>query len=148
MKTYSPKPADITHQWFLVDARGQTLGRLASNLATILQGKHKAGYAAHMNQGDIVVVINAADIKVTGNKLTDKKYYHHTGYPGGIKEISLEKQLAKDPAWVLQHAVAGMLPKNRLAAERLKNLKVYAGSDHAHGGQTPTNLSFDMKGDK
>ncbi len=140
MKTYTPKASEITRDWYIVDAKGQTLGRLASQLATVLQGKHKAAYAPHLDSGDIIVVVNAAQIKVTGNKLEDKKYYHHTGYPGGIKEASLGQKMDQDPAWVLRHAVAGMLPKNRLADERLKNLKIYADNDHAHGGQTPKPL--------
>lgn len=143
MKTYSPKAAEISHSWYLVDANGQTLGRLSSKLAHVLQGKHKPSYAAHLNSGDIVVVINAANIKVTGNKLEDKKYYHHSGYPGGIKEASLAEKLAKDPAWVIENAVRGMLPKNRLSDIRMANLKVYAGSDHPHAGQQPVELKLD-----
>jgi len=143
MKTYSPKPTEITHAWYLVDAKDQTLGRLASRIATVLQGKHKPGYAAHLDSGDIVVVINAAQIKVTGNKLEDKKYYRHSGYPGGIKEASLAEKMAQDPAWVIQNAVRGMLPKNRLSDVRMEHLKVYAGKDHPHAGQTPTELNLD-----
>lgn len=142
MKTYSPKLAEISHSWYLVDAKDQTLGRLASNLATILQGKHKAGYAPHLDGGDIVVVINADLVKVTGNKLEDKKYYHHSGYPGGIKEATLAEKMAKDSTWVIKHAVGGMLPKNRLTDNRLSRLKIYAGNDHPHAGQTPVHLSF------
>lgn len=142
MKTYSPKLAEISHAWYLVDAKDQTLGRLSSNLATILQGKHKPGYAPHLDGGDIVVVVNADLIKVTGNKLEDKKYYHHSGYPGGIKEATLAEKMTKDPTWVIKHAVAGMLPKNRLADDRLSRLKVYVGNDHPHSGQTPKPLSF------
>ena len=147
MKTYSPKPSEITHIWYLVDAKDQTLGRLASRLATILQGKHKPGYAAHLDLGDIIVVINAKAIKVTGNKLEDKKYYRHSGYPGGISEATLGEKMAKDPAWVIENAVRGMLPKNRLSDVRMEHLKVYAGKDHPHAGQTPTELKFE-KGDK
>lgn len=142
MKTYSPKATEITRQWYIVDAKDQTLGRLASQLATILQGKQKPGYATHIDGGDFIVVINASNIKVTGNKLEDKKYYHHSGYPGGIKEASLAQAMTKDPAWVIKHAVEGMLPKNRLADNRLARLKVYAGSDHPHDPQTPTPLTF------
>jgi len=142
MKTYSPKAAEISRSWYLVDAKDQTLGRLATHLATILQGKQKPGYASHLDGGDFIVVINASQIKVTGNKLEDKKYYHHSGYPGGIKEASLAERMSKDPTWVIKHAVQGMLPKNRLADNRLARLKVYAGSDHPHDGQTPTPLNF------
>lgn len=143
MKTYSPKPTEITHAWYLVDAKGQTLGRMASRIAVILQGKHKPGYAAHLDSGDIIVVINAKDIKVTGNKLEDKKYYHHSGYPGGIREATLAEKMAKDPTWVIQNAVKGMLPKNRLNDVRMEHLKVYAGKDHPHAGQTPVELKLD-----
>ena len=142
MKTYSPKAHEISRSWYLVDAKDQTLGRLASHLATVLQGKQKPGYASHIDGGDFIVVINAADIKVTGNKLEDKKYYHHSGYPGGIKEASLAERMAKNPAWVIEHAVAGMLPKNRLVDGRLARLKVYSGAEHPHAGQTPSPLTF------
>ncbi len=146
MKTYSPKAASITHDWYLVDASGQTLGRLSSLLAHYLQGKHKPGYAPHLDGGDIVVVTNASKLVVTGNKLEDKRYYHHSGYPGGLTETVLKDKLAEDPAWVLQHAVAGMLPKNRLASDRLNRLKVYAGSEHPHAGQQPKVLELAKKG--
>lgn len=145
MKTYTPRASELTHQWFIVDAKDQVLGRLASNLALYLQGKHKAGYATHLDGGDFVVVINASKIKITGNKLEDKKYYHHSGYPGGIKEASLAEKMAKDPTWVIQNAVRGMLPKNRLASDRMNRLKVYAGSENPHGGQTPKTLTFDKE---
>ena len=141
MKTYSPKLAEIKHDWYLVDASGQTLGRLASQLAHYLQGKHKPGYAPHLDSGDVIVVINAAKVVVTGNKLEDKRYYHHSGYPGGLTEIVLGDKLSTDPAWVISHAVRGMLPKNRLVDGRLNRLKVYAGSDHPHFGQTPQTLA-------
>ncbi|HSX15064.1 MAG TPA: 50S ribosomal protein L13 [Candidatus Saccharimonadales bacterium] len=145
MKTYSPKASEISRTWYLVDAKDQVLGRLASHLAMFLQGKHKPGFAAHLDSGDFVVVINASKIKLTGNKLEDKTYYHHSGYPGGIKETSLKQKMAQDPSWVIKHAVAGMLPKNRLSDDRLKRLKVYASSQHLHAGQTPVPLSFDTK---
>jgi large subunit ribosomal protein L13 len=145
VKTYSPKLAEIKHDWYLVDASGQTLGRLASQLAIILQGKHKPEFSNHLDGGDVVVVINAAKIKVTGKKLTDKKYYHHSGYPGGIKETTLEQRLAKDPGWVISHATGGMLPKNRLQDGRLARLKVYAGPDHPHEGQQPKELKLRSK---
>jgi large subunit ribosomal protein L13 len=142
MKTYSPKSADLTHEWYLLDASGQTLGRLASFVAIRLMGKHKAGFAAHVDGGDNVVVINAAQIKITGNKLENKKYYHHSGYPGGIKEQSLSDLIQKNPDAVIVQAVKGMLPKNRLLDDRLRRLKVYAGSEHAHAGQTPKPLTM------
>lgn len=142
MKTYNLK-AKVEPKWLLVDADGQTLGRLASRIATILMGKDKAHYTPHMLSGDVVVVINAAKIKVTGKKLTDKIYYSHSGYPGGIKSISLEEQLHKDPTKVITHAVKGMLPKNKLAAEMLKNLKVYPLSEHPHSGQAPKPIKLE-----
>jgi len=123
-KTYSPKPAELTHEWFVVDAAGATLGRLSTIIAATIMGKHKVRYSAHLDCGDNVVVINAAQISVTGSKLTDKKYYHHSGYPGGIKETTLEALLEKHPTRALEHAVAGMVPKNRLHDERMKRLKV------------------------
>ena len=137
MKTYSPKPAELTHEWYLLDADGQTLGRLATQVATLLLGKHKPQFAPHIDCGDNVVVINAAKINVTGNKLEAKKYYRHSGYPGGIKDTSLAALLEKNPALVIENAVAGMLPKNRLQDDRLYRLKVYAGSEHPHVGQNP-----------
>ena len=140
IKTYSPKPADITHEWYLVDAEGQTLGRLATMLATRVLGKHKPLYSAHVDCGDNIVVINAEKITVTGNKLEGKKYYHHSGYPGGIKETDLATLLRKDPAAVIEKAVAGMLPKNKLHDDRMARLKVYSGAEHPHAGQTPKPL--------
>jgi large subunit ribosomal protein L13 len=137
MKTYSAKPTEVTRLWHLVDAKDHTLGRLASEVASLLTGKHKPMYTAHIDCGDNVVVVNAANIRVTGSKLTDKSYFHHSGYPGGIKEISLESQLSKDPTEVIRHAVKGMLPSNRLTDDRLKRLKVYATADHAHDPQMP-----------
>jgi large subunit ribosomal protein L13 len=142
MKTYSAKPTEVTRAWYEVDAKDQTLGRLATEIATRLTGKHKPMYTSHIDCGDNVVVINAAYIKVTGNKLADKKYYHHSGYPGGIKEISLEAQMAKDPTEVIRHAVAGMLPKNRLTDDRLNRLKIYPASQHPHNPQQPQKLEL------
>lgn len=142
MKTHSLSAKAIQNQWFIVDANGVVLGRLASVLAQRLMGKHKADYSAHLSMGDAIVVINAANIKVTGAKLEDKVYYHHTGYPGGIKEIALKDLLAKDPTEVIRHAVKGMLPKNRLQDVRLGNLKIYAGSEHPHEAQKPTKLEI------
>ncbi len=139
-KTYNQKPAEVDAKWYLVDASGQTLGRLATQLATILAGKHKPTYTPHVVGGDVVVVVNASKIKVTGNKLADKQYYRHSGYPGGIKQINLSDQLKKHPERVIEHAVAGMLPKNKLQAVMLHNLKVFAGPEHSHEGQKPEKL--------
>jgi len=140
IKTYSAKPTEVTRDWYIIDASGETLGRLATLIATHLTGKHKAMYTTHIDCGDTVVVINAAQIKVTGNKLQDKKYYRHSGYPGGIKEVSLDKVMQTHPERAIISAVTGMLPKNRLQAERLKRLKVYAGSEHPHAPQSPKEL--------
>ena len=140
IKTYSAKPTEVTRDWYIVDASGQTLGRLATLIATHLSGKHKAMYTSHIDCGDNVVVINAAQIVVTGNKLQDKKYYRHSGYPGGIKEVTLEKVMQTHPERAITNAVTGMLPKNRLQAERLKRLKVYAGAEHPHAPQSPKPL--------
>ncbi len=145
MKTYSLKTAKATQDWYIIDAKGQTLGRLATQIARLLTGKNKPSYTPHVVGGDIVVVINSAKIEVTGQKLTDKIYYHHTGYPGGIREISLRDQLVKDPNAVIEHAVAGMLPKNKLQAQMLKNLKVYATSEHPHAPQNPTLIEMEKK---
>ena len=139
-KTYSPKPQELTHDWYLVDASNYNLGRLATLAATYLMGKHKVQFSAHLDCGDNVVIINAANVKVTGNKLEDKKYYRHSGYPGGIKEIDLATLLQNNPAKVIEHAIAGMLPKNRLQDERMRRLKVYAGTEHPHAGQNPKPL--------
>jgi large subunit ribosomal protein L13 len=140
IKTYSAKPTEVTRDWYIVDAAGQTLGRLATQIAGYLTGKHKPMYTAHIDTGDVVVVINAAQVKVTGNKLADKKYYRHSGYPGGIKETSLEKIMETAPQRAIEYAVRGMLPKNRLTAERMKRLKVYATAEHPHGPQQPKEL--------
>lgn len=137
LKTYSPKPSEITHDWFLIDAEGKTLGRLATLAATYLLGKHKPQFSPHMDCGDNVVIINAAKIVVTGNKLEDKKYYRHSGYPGGIKETSLANVMSRNPAVAIETAIKGMLPKNRLTDDRLHHLKVYAGAEHPHAGQSP-----------
>lgn len=135
MKTFSLKPQNTKSQWVEIDASNKTLGRLATDVATRLMGKDKPEYTPHVVCGDKVIVINCAKIKVTGNKLTDKMYYSHSGYPGGIKEISLKDLMIKDPTHVVRHAVKGMLPKNKLAAEMLKNLKLHVGESHNHGAQ-------------
>lgn len=140
LKTYTAKLAEINHDWILIDANGQTLGRLSTLIATRLMGKHKPQYSPHLDMGDNIVVINAAKIAVTGNKLEAKKYYHHSGYPGGIKEINLADQLHKHPTRVLEAAVRGMLPKNRLQDVRMARLKLYATSEHPHDPQKPTKL--------
>ena len=141
-KTYSPKPAELTHDWYIVDAQGQTLGRLAAELASRLMGKHKPQYSPHLDCGDNIVVINADKIAVTGNKLAAKKYYRHSGYPGGIKETNLADLMERKPTAALERAVKGMLPKNRLQDDRLSRLKLYAGSEHPHAPQTPKPLEF------
>lgn len=140
MKTYSVKRADIQQEWFVVDATGQNLGRLATKIATILHGKHKPVFSPGMDVGDFVIVINAGKVVVTGNKLEDKKYYRHSLYPGGLKETSLTKMLATHPTRVIEFAVRGMLPKNRLGRAMIKKLKVYAGDTHPHAAQKPTPL--------
>lgn len=137
-KTYVPKSGDITHEWKLVDANGQNLGRLATQLASMLLGKDKPTFTPGVDTGDFVVVVNAEKIVVTGNKLEDKYYYRHSGYPGGLKEIKLRDQLAKHPDRVIKQAVWGMLPKSRYGRKIFKKLKVYAGPDHPHNAQHPT----------
>jgi len=141
-KTYVTKPADVEHNWVVIDAQGQTLGRLASKIATLLKGKHKPIYSPHVDCGDYVVVINAEKIHVTGRRMDQKIYYHHTGYPGGIKEIGLRQQLDKYPDRVIKSAVKGMLPKNVLGRQMLRKMKVYAGSDHPHQAQQPKPLEL------
>jgi len=136
-KTYVPKTGDITHDWILVDANGQNLGRLATRIANILLGKNKPTFTPGVDTGDYVIVVNAERITVTGNKLEDKIYYRHSGYPGGLKQISLKDQLAKHPDRVIRQAVWGMLPHHRLGRQIIKKLKVYAGPDHPHDSQQP-----------
>ncbi len=142
MKTFSAKPAEVQHDWFVVDASGRTLGRLATEIARRLRGKHKPIYTPHVDTGDYIVVVNAAKIRVTGNKLKDKLYQHHTGYIGNLKTINLEDLLAKAPDQVIQKAVKGMLPKNKLGAAMLRKLKVYGGPDHNHAAQQPQLLDI------
>lgn len=142
MRTYSPKHSELNHDWFIVDASGKTLGRMATEIAHRLRGKHKPEYAPHVDNGDYVVVINAEKVKVTGNKAADKIYHSHTGYPGGIKSISFEKLLEKAPERTIQSAVKGMLPKNPLGRQMFKKLKVYSGSDHPHVAQQPKILQI------
>ncbi len=142
MKTYSAKPNAVAQEWFVVDAAGKTLGRLASELAHRLRGKHKPEYTPHVDTGDYIVVVNAEKIHVTGKKATGKIYHHHTGYPGGLKSISFEKLIDKAPERVIQSAVKGMLPRNSLGRAMFKKLKVYAGSDHPHASQQPKELNI------
>ena len=136
-KTYIPKKNEISNEWVLVDAKDQNLGRLATLIASILLGKNKPNFTPGVETGDYVVVINACEIKVTGNKLDDKVYYHHTGYPSGIKSITLRQQLSKYPERVIRSAVWGMLPHNKFGRSLIKKMKVYAGPEHPHAGQAP-----------
>ena len=135
MKTYSAKPADITRKWYVVDASETTLGRISTEVAQLLTGKKKPIFTHHVDCGDYVIVINADQLRVTGQKTTDKMYYHHTGFPGGIKSRSLKEQQVIDPTKVIETAVRGMLPVNKLRDGRLKRLKVYVGSEHGHEAQ-------------
>jgi large subunit ribosomal protein L13 len=137
MKTYAVKASEIDRQWWVVDASDQTLGRLATRIATLLEGKHKPIYSPHIDTGDHVVVVNATRIKVTGDKLLQKRYYRHSGYPGGFKEESLQALMARRPELVIERAVKGMLPQNRLGRAMLKKLKVYGGAEHPHQAQQP-----------
>ncbi|MCW5863780.1 MAG: 50S ribosomal protein L13 [Anaerolineae bacterium] len=137
MKTYVTKPADVERAWYVVDAEGQTLGRLASSVATVLRGKHKPIYSPSVDCGDYVIVVNADKIAVTGRRLEQKRYYRHSLYIGGLKEISLRDQLQQHPERVIESAVRGMLPKNALGRKMFKKLKVYAGGEHPHAAQMP-----------
>jgi large subunit ribosomal protein L13 len=138
MKTYVATPRDRQRDWYVVDAEGKTLGRLATQIADALRGKRKPEYTPHCDTGDFVVVVNAAKIRVTGNKLNDKLYYRHSGYPGGLRTRTLADMLERRPEEVIRKAVKGMLPRNRLARQQLRKLKVYAGPDHPHEAQKPT----------
>ncbi len=137
MKTYSAKPGEIERKWWIVDAEGKNLGRLSSRIAIVLRGKDKPQYTPHVDTGDFVIVVNAGKVAVTGNKLLNKRYYRHSGRPGGLKSRTLGEMLEKRPTEVVRHAVKGMLPKNRLAAHQLTKLKVYASSEHPHKAQQP-----------
>ena len=137
MNTYVTKAADVNREWLVIDAAGQTLGRLATVIASLLRGKHKVNYATNIDMGDFVVVINASKIVVTGNRLDDKMYRRHTGYPGGLVEIPLRTMLDKHPHRVIRYAVKGMLPKTKLGRKMLAKLKVYSGDDHPHHAQQP-----------
>jgi large subunit ribosomal protein L13 len=142
MKTFSPTPKDINREWFVVDAEGRILGRLAAQIAHRLRGKHKPEFAPHMDNGDFIVVVNCEKIKVSGKKTSQKQYHRHSGYVGGLKSVSLGKMLQKKPEFVLMHAVKGMLPGNTLGRALLKKLKVYAGAAHPHDAQKPRPLTF------
>ena len=138
MSTYSPKPGDITHAWHVIDATDVVLGRLAAQAATLLRGKHKPMYAPHVDTGDFVVIVNAEKVAVTGNKRADKFVYRHSGYPGGLRQRSVGEMLEKQPDRLVEKAIKGMLPKNRLGRAMGKKLKVYAGPEHPHAAQKPT----------
>lgn len=142
MKTYSAKPGEVEQGWYIVDLEGQHLGRAAAAVASILRGKHRPQYTPNVDTGEFVIVINVDKMILTGNKLSDKKYYHHTGYVGGIKEISAEKLMASKPEDVFKLAVKGMLPKNTLGHAMLSKLKIYRGSEHPHAAQQPKSLSL------
>ena len=141
-KTYQARPGTVPHKWWLVDASGKVVGRLAADIALILMGKHRPNYTPHVDTGDYVVVINCEQIEVTGKKMTDKRYYRHSGYPGGIKSIRLKDQLERFPDRVIMSAVKGMLPKGALGHQMIKKLKVYAGPEHPHGAQKPKVLEL------
>ncbi len=145
LKTYTPKQADIQRRWFVVDAAGLPLGRLASHLTPILSGKNKPGYAPHVDGGDFVIVVNAAEVSVTSNKSRDKIYYRHSGYPGGLKEESFESLIERRPEAVIERAVRGMLPKTKLGRRMIRKLKVYAGPDHPHSAQSPVPLDLGLR---
>jgi large subunit ribosomal protein L13 len=140
MRTYSPRPADIDRTWYVIDAQGEVLGRLASRVAHVLRGKHKPMYAPHMDVGDHVVVINAAGVRLTGSKGTQSLAYRHSGFPGGLKSVPFARLLAESPERLVERSVRGMLPKNSLGRQMLRKLKIYAGPQHPHGAQQPTPL--------
>jgi large subunit ribosomal protein L13 len=141
-KTWTAKPGEITRRWYVVDAEGQTLGRLATRIADTLRGKDKPEYTPHVDTGDFVVVVNAEKIHVTGNKLDQKVYHRHSGYPGGLRSRTLREQLERRPTEVLRKAVKGMLPRNKLAAAQIGKLKIYAGPEHPHAAQSPEQLEL------
>ncbi|WP_062069906.1 50S ribosomal protein L13 [Demequina sediminicola] len=137
MRTYSPKPGDVTSQWFVIDATDVVLGRLASQAAVLLRGKHKATFAPHVDNGDFVIVINAGKVSLSGNKASDKMVYRHSGFPGGLSAVPIGELLEKNPQRVIENAVKGMLPHTKLGAAQLTKLKVYAGPEHPHAAQQP-----------
>ena len=142
MRTYTPKPGDIQRQWHVIDATDVVLGRLASQTATLLRGKHKPTFAPHVDGGDFVVIVNADKVALTGAKLEKTRAYRHSGYPGGLKSTSYAELLEKNPVRAVEKAVRGMLPKNKLAAQQMSKLKVYAGPEHPHGAQQPQTFEF------
>lgn len=144
MKTWTPKTAEIERRWWVVDADGLILGRLASQLATVLRGKHKPAYTPHADVGDYVVVVNAEKVAVTGDRRAQKMYYRHSGYPGGLREMTLDEMLKRHPERVIRLAVRGMLPRNRLGRHMLDKLRVYAGPSHPHEAQAPSPLAIDV----
>jgi large subunit ribosomal protein L13 len=144
-KTFTPRPSDVDRDWWVVDAAGVPLGRLATEIARVLRGKHKPTFAPHMDMGDYVVVVNAAAVEVTGAKATDKRYYHHSGYPGGLSERSFEEMRERHPERIIEQAVKGMLPKNRLGRAVRRKLKVYAGPDHPHAAQQPRPFPIEIR---
>ena len=142
MKTFSAKPGSVEQQWYVVDADGRTLGRMATAIAARLRGKHKPEFTPHVDTGDFIIVVNAAKVRVTGNKTTDKLYHHHTGFPGGMRTIAFDKLRAKSPERVIELAVKGMLPKNTLGRAMARKLKVYPGAEHPHAAQQPQALEL------
>ena len=142
MKTFSAKAAEVTHEWFVIDATDKVLGRVASEVALRLRGKHKAIYTPHVDTGDFIVIVNADKIRVTGNKAQDKVYYRHSGYPGGITGVRYDKLLADRPVFAVEKAIRGMLPKNSIGRAQLTKLKVYAGAEHPHAAQQPKTYTF------
>ena len=142
MKTVSAKKESVTREWYVVDATGKTLGRLSTEIANRLRGKHKPEFTPHVDTGDYIVVVNAEKVKVTGNKTTDKVYHHHTGYPGGIKSITFDQLIDKAPERIIEKAVKGMMPKNKLSRSMMTKLKIYAGGEHPHSAQQPTPLEI------
>jgi large subunit ribosomal protein L13 len=147
MSTYSAKPTDVVRKWYVIDASEAPLGRIATKAATLLTGKEKPMFTKHIDCGDFVVIINADQTVVTGKKATDKMYYRHSGFPGGLTELTFNEVMAKDPTRALAHAIRGMLPVNKLRDERLKRLKIYAGSEHNHAAQKPETITL-KKGTK
>lgn len=144
MRTYSPKASELTHQWYIIDATDVVLGRLATHAAALLRGKHKPTFAAHMDNGDFVIIINAEKVALTGSKLTKKMAYRHSGYPGGLTATSYAELLDKNPVRAVEKAIRGMLPKNSLGEAQFRKLKVYSGSEHPHVAQQPTNFVIDQ----
>lgn len=148
MKTYSAKPSEVTRTWYVIDASELPMGRIATKAATLLTGKEKPMFTHHIDCGDYVIIINAEKLVVTGDKMKQKMYYHHSHYPGGLKEASLSEKMAKDPTHAIHHAIRGMLPVNKLRDGRLARLKIYAGAEHNHEAQKPETLSLKSKGTK